>query len=216
MCPYFQALVHIYCKVLVWHGKLTVMSKKTKNNETESAAITSGQLERLARLIRAAGHSENLHPVQWEALRYLARANQFSNSPGALAKYLGATKGTVSQTVIALVKKGLVAKEARNGDSRSIALQITQNGFETLQRDPLLHLEKSIAALGEKTRKRFAKGVAEILTSEYVRQNEPSFGSCLTCRYFREDGAVSSCMLFMVELKPVMVKLICAHHVSAN
>ena len=188
------------------------MAKKVKETEFESVEVTSGNLERLARLIRSAGHAGELHPVQWEALRYVARANQFSNSPGALAKYLGATKGTVSQTVLALVKKGLLEKQARDGDWRSVALLLTAQSQKLLSNDPLQHLQKSIATLSEKTRKRFAKGVSEILASEHVRQQEPSFGTCKTCRYFREDGQAGSCMFFSVELKVEIVTLICVEH----
>ena len=59
-------------------------------------------MERLSRLVGQTGHAHGMKPAQWDALRYLARANRFSRTPGALTAYLGATKGTVSQTVIAL------------------------------------------------------------------------------------------------------------------
>ena len=191
------------------------MAKKAKKTEIESAETTSGQLERLARLIRQAGHASSLHPVQWEALRYLARANQFSNSPGALAKYMGATKGTVSQTVLSLVKKGLVTKGARAADSRCVALELSEQGKKLLRDDPLLSVEKSIATLSDKTRKRFSRGVFEILAAEYVRQNEPSFGSCKSCRFYR-DGDPDTCIKFNVDLKSADLKLICVEHVAAR
>ena len=63
-------------------------------------------LERLTRLMRAGEHEGGLNPAQWEALRYLARANRFSRTPAALADFLGTTRGTVSQTVIALERTG--------------------------------------------------------------------------------------------------------------
>ena len=194
------------------------MAKKAKKAALISPEITSGHLERLARLIRQAGHASGLHPVQWEALRYLARANQFSNSPGALAKYMGATKGTVSQTVLSLVKKGLVTKGARVSDSRSVALELTEQGEKLLSDDPLLGLEKSISALSDKTRKRFSKGVAEILEAEYVRQNEPSFGSCKSCRFYRDGGAPGpdTCIKFTVDLKSSDLNLVCVEHVAAR
>ena len=191
------------------------MVKKVKNSTSISPETTAEQLERLARLIRQAGHTGGLHPVQWEALRYLARANQFSNSPGALAKYMGATKGTVSQTVLALIKKNLVTKDARAGDSRSVALELTEQGAKLLSDDPLLELEKSISALSDKTRKRFSKGVAEILAAEHVRANEPSFGSCKSCRFYR-DGDPDTCIKFNVDLKSADLKLICVEHVAAR
>ena len=191
------------------------MAKKAKKSALIVPETTAEQLERLARLIRQASHANALHPVQWEALRYLARANQFSNSPGALAKYMGATKGTVSQTVLSLAKKGLVTKTERLGDSRSIALQLTEQGEKLLGDDPLRDLEKSIAALSDKTRKRFSKGVAEILAAEYVRQNEPSFGSCKLCRFYR-DGDPDTCIKFTVDLKSAELELICVEHVAGR
>ena len=66
-------------------------------------------LERLARIMRAREHEGGLNPAQWEALRYLSRANRFSDSPGALTRYLGATKGTISQTLMALERKHFCA-----------------------------------------------------------------------------------------------------------
>jgi predicted transcriptional regulator len=58
-------------------------------------------IDRLERLTRA-GEGLGLNPAQWEALRFLARANRFSRSPAAVADYLASTRGTVSQTLIAL------------------------------------------------------------------------------------------------------------------
>ena len=90
-------------------------------------------LERLARLMRASEHDGDLNPAQWEALRYLARANRFSNSPAALTRYLGATKGTISQTLMALDRKGYIAKAERPGEKRSITLTLTVTGRPPLQ-----------------------------------------------------------------------------------
>ena len=38
-------------------------------------------LERLARVLQNEAHTGGLKPTQWEALRYLARANRFSRTP---------------------------------------------------------------------------------------------------------------------------------------
>ena len=42
-----------------------------------------------------------------QALIYLSKANRYSNTPQALADYLGLTKGTVSQTLLLLDRRGL-------------------------------------------------------------------------------------------------------------
>ena len=57
--------------------------------------------------LRKAGADEALQPVHLQALIYLARANRYSNTPQALAEYLGLTKGTVSQTLLLLDRQGL-------------------------------------------------------------------------------------------------------------
>ena len=63
-------------------------------------------MDRLSRAMQRAQYAGGLNPAQWEALRYIARANRYSRSPSAVAEYLGATKGTVSQTLKALEHKG--------------------------------------------------------------------------------------------------------------
>ena len=115
-------------------------------------------IERLARLMRAREHDQDLNPAQRKALRFLARANRFSNSPGALSRYLGATKGTVSQTLMALARKGYVSKAASQGSAKSVSLTLTEKGREALLRDPWASLAQAAEDLGGKTRRRMGAG----------------------------------------------------------
>ena len=175
-------------------------------------------LERLSRLMRAGEHEAGLNPAQWESLRYLARANRFSNSPGALTKFLGTTKGTISQTLKALERKGLIAKVPRQGEKRSVDLSLTSGGVTLLENDPLTEFSGSVSELKPKTRRRLVKSLRELLTSELLRQDLPSFGICHTCRYFREDGAEDNlrgphaCMLYEAPLSKRETELVCVAH----
>jgi DNA-binding MarR family transcriptional regulator len=190
------------------------MAKKDKAGDDveidtlEVAAV----LERLSRLLRQAGHAEGLMPVQWEALRYLARANRLSNSPGAMARYLGATKGTISQTILTLEKKGLLKKESRLSDVRSVILKLTEAGEAALLKDPLAPLNHDIAELGGKTRRRMARGLSDLLKQEALRQDQPLFGKCADCRYYREGtlDTPHNCMLDQVDLTETEAKKTCA------
>ena len=56
-------------------------------------------VDRLGRMAHGMQYASGLNPAQWEALRFIARANRYSRSPGAIARYLGTTRGTVSQTL---------------------------------------------------------------------------------------------------------------------
>ena len=189
-------------------------------DELPGVAIAA-PLERLARLMRAGEHEGGLNPAQWEALRYLSRANRFSNSPGALTRYLSATKGTISQTVIALERKGFVAKSIREGEKRSVALLLTPKGVEALSRDPWSKLSAAAEDLGGKTRRRLAKGLRELLARQLKRGNHLSFGHCHTCRYFREKGRDGDprgphfCMLLDEPLSASDSQLICVEHEAA-
>ena len=171
------------------------------DEESGDGRMIAWPLERLARLMRAREHEDGLNPAQREALRYLARANRFSNTPGALTRYLGATKGTISQTLMALERKGLVAKAARDA-KKSVRLTLTEKGRETLTSDPWVQLEAAVEELGGKTRRRMQRGLEELLAREVTRGGLASFGICSSCRFFREKGRDGDaggphlCMLF--------------------
>ena len=51
-------------------------------------------VNRLCRIAHSLQFAHGLNPAQWDALRYIARANKYSTTPGNLAEYLGTTKGT--------------------------------------------------------------------------------------------------------------------------
>ncbi len=188
------------------------MSRKSDRADDVAVGQTLAQLERLARLMRSASHTKGLNAAQWEALRYLDRANSFSNSPGALTRYLGATKGTTSQTVLSLIKKGAVTKTLRNNDGRSVVLVLTEAGQKILDDDPLLSLEKAIAKLGDKTSKRFSKGLIELLQIEVGRQGEPSFGNCAGCAYASKDQGDVWCKVLKVNINTNETHKICVYH----
>lgn len=192
------------------------MAKTSDDDDGEvSGAEIALPLERLSRLMRAAEHDHGLNPAQWEALRFIARANRFSNSPGALTRYLGATKGTISQTVIALERKGFITKTVRADEKRSVQLVLSAMGQEALHKDPWRALAKAIDGLGGKTRRRMAKGLKELLDGQLQAGGHLTFGTCQTCRYFREKSSSgASCMKFEVALSPGDTGLLCVEHVA--
>jgi len=193
------------------------MPKKTADETFELLQ----PLERLSRLMRAIEHERGLNPAQWEALRFLARTNRFSNSPGALTRYLGATKGTISQTVMALQRKGLIAKSARTGRRATVSLTLTPKGEEMLQGDPWSRVATAAAELGDKTKRRMVKGLTVLLAGELAHSGHRSFGLCRDSRFFRERGRPPDaagphvCMLFDEALAEQETQRICVEHEPA-
>ena len=141
--------------------------------------------ERLARLIQGDAYGAGLKPVQWEALRYLSRANRFSRTPSALTAYLGSTKGTVSQTLNALVRKGLVTKAADLHDRRVVYLSLTPSGEALLKEDSLHRLRSAIGEIADERLPEFTSDLERVLYSHIARNKGRAFKQCRTCRYFR-------------------------------
>lgn len=156
---------------------------------SEDPARIADLIERLGRLADALQRSGGIVPAQWEALRYLGRANRYSRHPGALAAFLGATKGTVSQTVIALERKGLVVRADDPRDRRAVHIDLTDAGRGALSQDPLGGLAEVAAGLAAAAAARLAADLAALLAGLQRRRGRPGFGVCGTCRFFRRNGA---------------------------
>ena len=183
-------------------------------------------IERLGRLTRGAQHAEGLKPAQWEALRFLSRANKVSRNPGALADFLSSTRGTVSQTLITLEKKGLIIRSVNPGDGRGKNLELTDDGHAAVARDPLSLI---VAAVAKATNTNdvsseglLATGLESVL-HEVVQQNgTPSFGKCDGCLHFSENGAMDDehgphlCRLLECSISETEQDLICRDHQASN
>jgi DNA-binding MarR family transcriptional regulator len=192
------------------------MARKDDTEAVPDAASSVIKLERLARLLRQTGHAQGLNPVQWEALRYLARCNALSHSPGAMARYLGSTKGTVSQTLKSLSAKGLVRKQVVEKDNRGVSLYLTEAGLAVLAEDAGHVLQSDISELSDKTRRRFDRALSILLEQQRLRQGEPSFGTCEDCRFYREasTGMAAHCMKVNATVTAEETTLICVEHVK--
>ncbi|MEM8987068.1 MAG: MarR family transcriptional regulator [Pseudomonadota bacterium] len=175
-------------------------------------------LERLSRLVQNDAHTDGVKPTQWEALRYIARANRFSRSPGALTNYLGMTKGTVSQTLQALERKGLIKKQTAAGDRRGVKLELTSAGEKLLSADPLSDLEASLASMPKESRNALGASLQGLIKGMLEQRGGRAFGACKTCRHFkrRHDlGAPHFCNLLEEALSAGDSNKICAEQEAA-
>jgi len=151
------------------------------DRETNFPARVAELIDRLSRLTRDRQFVDGLNPAQWEALRFVQRANRYSRTPSALAEFLGTTKGTVSQTLIALERKGLILRGSSSADRRVTILRLTPAGEELLTRDPVLGLERMAATLGPGITRDLAEGLGWLLASIQRETGVKSFGACALC-----------------------------------
>ncbi len=147
--------------------------------------------ERLGNLaearLKAAVAAHGLRTVHARILLYLARANRFSNTPLAVAEYLGLTKGTVSQSLILLENKGYLAKQADARDGRVVRLALTEAGLalaRAVQANSIAQFTEAAQGLPD--------GLLEALTDMLRRlqraEGRRSFGVCRTCRHYLKEG----------------------------
>lgn len=170
-------------------------------------------LDRLTRIIASEAWSDDLNPTQRAALNYLARANRFSRSPSHVADYLCATRGTVSQTLKALARKGLVEEMKSETDRRSIAYRLTRLGEAVaISRSALDDVMSSLTPLELDT---LTDGLSSLVRQTIAKQGGRSFGVCRTCAHHRRRGSQGWCALLDVDLNREASSQICHEHKAA-
>lgn len=160
-------------------------------------------LSRMARLIAADGYERGLAPVQWQALRYLAAANCFSRTPRGLTAWLGQTKGSVSQTIAALVAKGLIDRNGDANDRRVVRLNLTMAGQMLVDAPPMPNAEDMLSVLNQVEQQVFGVMIEVMLRSNLAKRGYRPFGLCEDCRHFErgaDGGPLHRCGLLQVDL----------------
>ncbi len=189
--------------------------------ESKPELTISALLDRVGRVTRGLQFVDGLSPAQWEALRFLSRANRYSCGPSALADFLGTTKGTVSQTLIALENKGYLRRLRTERDRRTVRLELTPAGRGLLKRDPLLVVDDAVAGLPAGERNAITEGLDRLLRNVQQRLGANDFGVCETCSLFAAEGAAGEhdgphrCGLTNEPISEGEVRLICVNHQTA-
>jgi len=145
-------------------------------------------VERLGNLMRTelrkAGAEESLHPVHVQALLYLARANRYSNTPQALADYLGLTKGTVSQTLLLLDRRGLIERFEDEIDRRVVRLRLSSAGEQLLaESQPTLAWQNATRNISPNRIRNATSALREALATLQEDNEGTVFGGCSTCTW---------------------------------
>src|SRR5437762_5786883 len=148
-----------------------------------SARETAELLLLLGRLVQAEGYDGELSPAQWMALRFFARANQFSRNPSAFAEFQATTRGTATQTIKALEAGGYLVRRRSAADGRSVSLRLTNKGKKALARDPFEVLVRAVDKLDAKERTAIHHPLHQVLTTVAASGAHRCFGVCEDCAY---------------------------------
>ena len=175
-------------------------------------------IERIAALIRSEERKKctavGLQTVHLQALNYLSRCNKYSDTPAALTNYLGMTRGTVSQSLSLLEKKGYIKKTANINDRRVIHLELLPEGKTILEQAQPAELFIKAAAMMEKKGDiiNYETAFANMLTALQKANQSQSFGICKTCHYFTTMDDSFLCGLTKEQLSESDSEKICQEH----
>src|SRR6056297_2046982 len=138
-------------------------------------------LVHVGRAARSEDAGSELTAAQWTCLRFFARANGSTRTPSGFASFQATTRGTASQIIKSLERKGLVAGTRSDRDRRSISFDLTDHGRTMLAQDPLRDLIDVIDRLGATERNRFLTTLSRLASTLAIQRDAPAFGTCQDC-----------------------------------
>ena len=121
------------------------MSEPASTVQRELAEL----LVQLGRTAYARPGESGLTAAQWAALRYFSRANRFSRTVSGFAEFHATTRGTASQTVRSLTRRGFLSRRRSERDGRSVLFELTDSARRLLASDPLNDLVAAAAWLDD-------------------------------------------------------------------
>jgi DNA-binding MarR family transcriptional regulator len=145
-------------------------------------ALEIGELLlQLARGMLAERENDRLTSAQWVALRFFSRANIFSRTLSELASYQATTRGTASQTVKSLEKRGYIKRGKSPYDGRSSILTVTDSGRRRMKDDPLMPLIVEIETLDKQKQEMLRDILRQLVSNIDCTNRREAIGSCGDC-----------------------------------
>jgi len=158
-------------------------------DETDRQIATA--LSRLSLFLRSSGWqaaaAKGLTPTQVEILSHLARRGPMRGA--ALARALGVSAATLSDSAAALVAKGFAERHADPADGRAMLLQLTPEGGQAMAGMPSVpaSLQTALQGLTPGDRAAMLRALVTIIRGLQQAGAIPVQRMCVTCRYFRPN-----------------------------
>ena len=175
-------------------------------------------LDRIARGVRAhrqrVATRAGLTPLQAELLRTLAEGPPPDALAGRLALELGVSQPTVSDSLVALERKGHVRRGPSAPDRRRSPVTLTESGTrlaaELREADDVLRA--GVATLPAEDQAVALQVVLGLIGGLLDHGVLGLARTCPSCRFFGTDGDVARCDLLRVRLSPEDLRVNCPEH----
>ncbi|MGW4241253.1 MarR family winged helix-turn-helix transcriptional regulator [Nocardia sp. NPDC004722] len=179
-------------------------------------------LDRIARGVRAHRQAiasrTGLTPLQLELLRTLAEGPPPEPLTGLLATELGVSQPTVSDSLLALERKGHVARQPAPGDRRRSAIVLTGAGAELAAeiRSADEVLRACVAELPSADQDRTLATLLDLIGGLLHAGVVQVARTCTTCRFYRPGASgTAHCELLRQPLPPRDLRVNCPEHQPA-
>lgn len=118
-------------------------------NTKISARAVARLFEHMTRAIHSRSFAHGLNPAQWNALRFLSEANPSARTVTAFARHHLTSRSAASDTISALIAKGLLTKRPDPEDARVQLLAVTDAGNRLLENDPMEPVARALENLSD-------------------------------------------------------------------
>ncbi len=155
--------------------------------------------------------ARGLKLVHARILDYLAQCSSHSDTPLAVAEYLNLTKGTVSQSISVLERKGYIEKIPDEHDKRVVHLRLTTMG-QLLLADlkPMTVFNEAEQMLLDTPVSTVGEALNAVLFALQQASQSKSFGVCDSCIHFTEQR--NHCALAQSPISQDETDRICRYH----
>lgn len=150
-------------------------------------------LDRLAAVARAdlwtATAAGGINPTQAQALALLAGRGPAGLRVKAIAAHLGVSQPTVTDTIAALERKGLVARETDPADARATMVRLTEEGVAAvkgIEAAPSA-LDAALATLSPGEQADLLLLTIKLIRTLQLAGAIPVQRMCVSCRHFRPN-----------------------------
>ena len=205
---------------------MDTISKQPWQGTPDVSARIITSIGRIASVMRSGmwefATAENLNPTQAEMLQLLQGRKQGVRLSW-LASQLSISAASASDSVSALVSKGLLYKARAEDDGRATALFLTAEGAATAARigSALNFAEQAADALPVAQQVELLAGLFKLIAQLQKMDRFPEMRACLSCRFFepnRHPGkpAPHHCGLVDAPLSVPLLRMDCLEHEPAD
>ena len=193
--------------------------------DTTSARIVSA-LSRIGSVLRSGmwefATTEHLNPAQADILQLLCSRAQGVRLSW-VARQLSISAASASDSVAALVAKGLVRKARALDDGRATDLHLTEEGRAVAQRiaGASGFADEAVAGLSPQAQEQLLGGLLQVIGQLQKSERFPELRACLSCKHFQPDrhqdaAAPHHCGLVDAPLPVALLRLDCPDHQAAD